>query len=702
MEDMTPGTGCLSGQNIIMRNFYVSLWQRRGCCLPHEKDRNCGRLKRSLCAFAMVLAALSAQAQTVTVNGVVYEAITDSTAKVAALEASAESSGEVNLESSVTIGGKKHTVTVLGKSLFENNTSVKKVALPENLAEIEDDAFYGASALESISIPKSVAKVGNSVFSECASLKNVVFEAGSEGNGQTITIGEELFCYCVQMESVELPWGVEELPYCTFTGCSSLREVILPETLKKIYEYVFEECDNLKEVNIPQSVEYIDASFLTNSSVAALNVAEGNVKYKSADGALLSADGTQFFFCLPRKTGTCVVPDGVKALEDYAFYAATELTGVTLPESLERIGSDVFLESGVKKLYIPKNVENIKNFTFAGSGLESIDVDGGNAAYSSKDGVLFSKDGKTLLCYPPLKKGEAYTIPDVVDSVCERALENPYVSQIKVNANIRNIDAMWCNGICKNLKSVEVDAGNPAYKSVDGAVFSKDGSTLVMYPTGRAGKCVIPEGTKTIGRRAVMGCKADSIVVPASVEEVESSAFSETAATHISVLGKSHIGAWAFYGSKVKSVYIPYVPLIATRAFQNCDSLKSITRFVVGNVENDAFFLSGKEFYDNCMLYVPKGMSGEFRGHSVWGRFKNIVEVDDATGIEGVKAAGRAGVSVSGGTISVDGIADGAPMKVYSADGAMVYGGAARQFTPATAGTYIVVAGDRTFKVLVK
>ena len=685
-----------------MKNFYISLWQGRGCCLPQEKVRNCGWLKKSLCAFATVLAALSAQAQTVTVNGVVYEAITDSTAKVTALEAPAKNAGEVNLETSVTIDGKKHTVTVLGEWLFRDNTNVKKVTLPENLSEIEGSAFYGASALESISIPKSVTKVGNHVFCECASLKNVVFEAGSEGNGQKIIIGEVLFGLCGQMESVELPCGVEELPYAIFLECSSLREVKLPETLKEISDWAFGLCNNLKEVNVPQSVEYINIFAFDDSGVSAINVAEGNAKYKSADGALLSADGTQFLFCPPGKTGTCVVPDGVKALKDYAFYATTELTGVTLPESLERIGNNAFRGTGVKKLLIPKNVEDVGNFTFLKSELESIDVDGGNAAYSSKDGVLFSKDGKTLLCYPPSKKDEAYTIPDAVDSICEQALENQYISQIKVNANIRNIDTRWCNGICKNLKSVEVDAGNPAYKSVDGAVFSKDGGTLVLYPTGRAGKCVIPEGTKIIGRGAVMGCIADSIVIPASVEELKSASFEATEAINVSFLGKSRIGAYAFENSKVQNLYIPYVPSIATNAFRGCDSLKSITRFVVeGYVEKNIFERCSKEVFDNCILYVPKGMSGEFRSHAVWGQFKNIVEID-VTGIEGVKAADRAGVSVNGGTISVNGIADGTPVKVYSADGAMVYGGKARHFTPATAGTYIVVAGDSTFKVLVK
>lgn len=291
-----------------MKNLYVSLWHGRGCCLPQEKARNCGRLRRSLCAFATVLAAFSVQAQTVTVNGVVYEALTDSTAKATALEARAKNAGEVSLESSVTIGGKKHTVTVLGSSLFEDNTSVKKVALPENLTEIENSAFEGASALESISIPKSVTKLGNYAFYECASLKNVVFEAGSEGNGQKITIGEELFCYCVQMESVELPCGLEELSDATFEGCSSLREVKLPETLKRISDYPFADCNKLKEVNIPQSVEYIRLYALWYSGVAAVNVAEGNAKYKSADGALLSADGTQFLICPREKPELALFP----------------------------------------------------------------------------------------------------------------------------------------------------------------------------------------------------------------------------------------------------------------------------------------------------------------------------------------------------------------------------------------------------------
>ena len=53
--------------------------------------------------------------------------------------------------------------------------------------------------------------------------------------------------------------------------------------------------------------------------------------------------------------------------------------------------------------------------------LAKIDVASGNKNYSSVDGVLFSKDKKTLVCYPPGKAAKSYEIPRGVTSIGKNA-----------------------------------------------------------------------------------------------------------------------------------------------------------------------------------------------------------------------------------------------------------------------------------------
>ena len=54
------------------------------------------------------------------------------------------------------------------------------------------------------------------------------------------------------------------------------------------------------------------------------------------------------------------------------------------------------------------------------------------------------------------------------------------------------------------LTSVEVDADNPFYDSVDGVLYSKDHSRLILYPTAKnsGGTYTVMDGTTEIANRA--------------------------------------------------------------------------------------------------------------------------------------------------------------------------------------------------------
>jgi hypothetical protein len=74
--------------------------------------------------------------------------------------------------------------------------------------------------------------------------------------------------------------------------------------------------------------------------------------------------------------------------------------------------------SGLTSITIPTSVISIGDYAFSGcSGLTSITVDARNTRYSSVNGILFSKDGKTLVCYLAGKTYTSYTIPTSVTAI---------------------------------------------------------------------------------------------------------------------------------------------------------------------------------------------------------------------------------------------------------------------------------------------
>ena len=62
-------------------------------------------------------------------------------------------------------------------------------------------------------------------------------------------------------------------------------------------------------------------------------------------------------------------------------------------------------------------------------------------------------------------------------------------------------------------------------KSIDGVVYSSDGSILIRYPAGRTGHFDIPEGVKIIGERAFKGSALDSVTFPSSLRRLKEKAF---------------------------------------------------------------------------------------------------------------------------------------------------------------------------------
>lgn len=88
-----------------------------------------------------------------------------------------------------------------------------------------------------------------------------------------------------------------------------------------------------------------------------------------------------------------------------------------IPDSVEIYDNLFFSGNGedyysLKEVYIEKNLkEIIDTFACFGMGLEKVSVSPDNNYYASIRGCLYSKDKKELILYPPMKKGNQFTVP---------------------------------------------------------------------------------------------------------------------------------------------------------------------------------------------------------------------------------------------------------------------------------------------------
>lgn len=130
------------------------------------------------------------------------------------------------------------------------------------------------------------------------------------------------------------------------------------------------------------------------------------------------------------------------------------------------------------------------------------------------------------------------------------------------------------HGNLPKLANFHISPDHPDFKSIDGVIFSKDGSTLVAFPSGRTGNYVVPDGTLEIGEDAFFDCRLESIVISEGVVK---------------------IGEGAFSSSRLESIVIREgVVEIGGDAFEYCENLTSV---VFPNSLTEFSFHGGSVFY---------------------------------------------------------------------------------------------------------
>lgn len=120
---------------------------------------------------------------------------------------------------------------------------------------------------------------------------------------------------------------------------------------------------------------------------------------------------------------------------------------------------------------------------------------------------------------------------------------------------------------------------NPYYKTIDGALFTKDGTVLIKYPSSRTGHYDIPEGTIAIASMAFQNCELSSVTIPSSMRQILPKAFAECKKLSsvdirdgIKNLGIGRSTLLFYNCNSLKHIEIPSsVQIIAEQAFDGCN-----------------------------------------------------------------------------------------------------------------------------------
>lgn len=233
----------------------------------------------------------------------------------------------------------------------------------------------------------------------------------------------------------------------------------------------------------------------------------------------------------------------VREIGNGAFAQMANLTKVTFPETLVRIGDNAFSSNKIRFLSFPSSLDQIGDNAFTYNSLLM------GVEFASPSNLTAIGDGAFSSC----TSMTSFSVPDSVSSVGAYAFSScDMLEEVHIGVNTKNIGLHAFMG-CSNLTGILVDKRNLYYRSIDSNLYSKDGATFIRYCFGKTEEeFTLPEGVTSVYESAF-----DSQNVHVSLRRIH---FPESL---------SYIGDYAFRACTVSFVIPAGVKSIAENAFYN-------------------------------------------------------------------------------------------------------------------------------------
>ena len=243
-------------------------------------------------------------------------------------------------------------VTGIGEGAFSHCPSLAFVTIPDSVTSIEGNPFIHCEKLTDIivSIDHPYLAVIDGILFSKPDKRLVCYPYSHKADKYTIpnrvqTIGDGAFFDCTSLTSVTIPDSVTSIGDGAFCGCASLTSITIPDSVTVIGINPFFNCSKLTDIVVSADHPYL----------------------ATIDGALFSKRDKRLI-CYPCAliADSYVIPDGIQAIGNCAFFDCDSLTSVTIPDSVTSIGYSAFDDcDSLTSVTIPDNVTSIGNSAFS-------------------------------------------------------------------------------------------------------------------------------------------------------------------------------------------------------------------------------------------------------------------------------------------------------------------------------------------------
>ena len=388
--------------------------------------------------------------------------------------------------------------------LLRYTGSASDITIPGKATAIADEALRGTTA-ERITVPATVRTIGDRAFADAQQLKALVFEDTADHPSQLTAIGAEAAANTPALTEVAVPSKAASLGEGAFAD-SGITRLSLPDSLTSIPARLVKNSSLLTEAVVGNAVTEIgEAAFSAAHSLKGLSVRQADGSTAPGFPSSLVTIGQEAFNATG--LGSVDLPASVRTIGDAAFNAIERLSHVGLNEGLVSIGSSAFRTTGITEIVIPDSVTTV-----------------GSSAFSECSALTSAHIGRGV---------EAGQLSDAFTS-------------------------------SRQLSGFTVAPDNASYEAVDGVLYSKDHTSLVVYPAGKGSGTTytVLDETTRIESGAFNSAPLKGVVLPSSLRS---------------------IGDWAFSGSYLESLVLPK----AFEAFGECafSGMPSLARVDLGGTK---------------------------------------------------------------------------------------------------------------------
>lgn len=473
--------------------------------------------------------------------------------------------------------------TVIGYSGLDNIVRIPSKYEGVRVLGIYGGAFYGNTEITEIIIPSTVTNIDVTAFDECASLTAITVESGNSEFSS-----ENGILYDKQKTVIhKYPMGKEDAIYVApssldvvnpyaFAYAIYLEKVYLPDDenleygVGKICASAFEGCISLTSIELGYLPNYFEANCFKNCWSLE------SIEFKAETVWGIGKNAFESCFLL---TDVIFSSTSVKEISNNVFMGCLSLESIELT-NVEKLGTNVFENSGLKEIYIPLSVTSVGSDLFVDCEelIVYCEASSKPAAWDSS----WSKEVKQVIwgqTNPNTKPKFTYTtssnyatitgcigtgevvIPNNIDGYIVNSIgANAFTGQDKITKitipnSVTTIDKTAFDSCTALEELVSEHYTHEYFRSDNGVLYADNSKQLFKYPEGK---------------------KDESFTVPYNIDIIKAYAFKNN--------------------PYLTKVILPsdvtndnYVGMIEQGAFENCTALTTVEGCCANYLERDVF-----------------------------------------------------------------------------------------------------------------